>query len=68
MLICREELRTRDERTPGPSDPDIVDVAEALGLMPAARAVLSDPFAPVVLRDRALYVVTRAVRSARRTD
>ena len=40
----------------------LAEAASALGVMPAACAVLRDPTAPRVLRDRACFVVERALR------
>ncbi len=40
----------------------LAEAASALGVMPAACAVLRDPTAPGVLRDRACFVVERALR------
>jgi hypothetical protein len=40
----------------------LADEASALGLMPAACAVLRDPTSPQVLRDRACFVVERALQ------
>ncbi|MDQ2677425.1 MAG: hypothetical protein M3Y51_01675 [Actinomycetota bacterium] len=61
---------------PTPSEPllrgvtsagSLADAAASLGLLPAACAVLRDDAAPAVLRDRARYVVERALRERERS-